>query len=404
MEDLLKRHVVNRMAAETTKGVAKELGLPEAALLGWAIEGLPGSPDLIDRVKITYRSELEGILPAGTYAPTEKSTDTAPAKVGLPKPWNESKRTEFVPVGQGGAIMEGAAPMTDGGGLKAIAHAPAEPEPGQVGGFKVETQESTHAATTLTPTGNLDKAKVTRNICLLFPIYKSVEPGMMMSVLAFWDKTTMRAEFRGQDAMIARSRNHLARRFLEQTDSEWSLWIDDDVIMPCGSAGLFRYLVGGVDPGTKGRNDGHWSYKMNDDVAGLSAPSRLISHGKTIVSGVYFDRLGHDSITAVFGTGPQQKLPADTLLPVDFAGFGCMLVHRSVYLDIAKKFPETYHKDAPGFESGFFTPIQDSETKRMYGEDQAFCHRAKEAGHPTYLDLNLICGHVGSAIHGLPNK
>jgi hypothetical protein len=76
-----------------------------------------------------------------------------------------------------------------------------------------------------------------------------------------------------------------------------------------------------------------------------------------------------------------------------------MLVHRKVYEDIAVKFPGIWPKDG---EAQFFTPIEGKE--RMWGEDQSFCWRAKEAGHPTYLDLGLICGHQGAMCYGLPKK
>lgn len=238
-----------------------------------------------------------------------------------------------------------------------------------------------------------------RNICILMPVYKSLDPNTVATMLKFWDQSRMRFEMRAGDAMIARSRNHLATRFLK-TDCEWSFWIDDDVILPCGSPGLFRFLTGCYDP-INGANEQHWSFKIPDNFLNFIAPDRLISHGKTIVSGIYFDRWQKNTITAVFGEGPKTSLPADQLHPVDFTGFGCIAVHRSVYEDIVKTFPEVMKKDAPGNESGFFTPIQ-GEDGRMWGEDQSFCWRAKQSGHTTFMDLAVICGHIGSICCGLP--
>lgn len=41
----------------------------------------------------------------------------------------------------------------------------------------------------------------------------------------------------------------------------------------------------------------------------------------------------------------------------------------------------------------------------MLGEDESFAKRATDAGHPTFLDLGLICGHVGYGnVHGIPAK
>lgn len=239
-----------------------------------------------------------------------------------------------------------------------------------------------------------------RNICLCFPVYKHFESATVMALLAMWDKTKMRVEMRAGDAMIARSRNHLAKRFLE-TGAEWSFWMDDDVVPPCGSAGLWRFLVGAFNPATRQTNMNHWSAKIPDHFLEKSAIERLMSWDKKIIGGLYFDRWGMGTITAGYSRAPLFSPPVDSIHPVDFVGTGCLLVHRDVYLAIASKFPEVMKQGAPGNETGFFTPIQ-GEEGRMWGEDQAFGYRAAQAGFQSFLDFGCVCGHVGMQIHGLP--
>ena len=37
------------------------------------------------------------------------------------------------------------------------------------------------------------------------------------------------------------------------------------------------------------------------------------------------------------------------------------------------------------------------------GEDQTFCRRAAKVGHQPFVDLGLVCGHIGSTVFGPHN-
>jgi hypothetical protein len=132
----------------------------------------------------------------------------------------------------------------------------------------------------------------------------------------------------------------------------------------------------------------------------INTIERLISHGKTVVGGCYWDRRGGGKLIAGGNQAILHPIPSDTLQAVAFVGTGCLAVHRQVFLDVAKKFPETLSEDSLGNECGFFTNIQTPQ--RMMGEDESFAKRATDAGHPSYLDLAIICGHYGQNVHGLP--
>lgn len=227
-----------------------------------------------------------------------------------------------------------------------------------------------------------------RDVCLCQPFYKSVLPETHFCIMAMWDPARMRLEQRSGD-MIVRSRNHLAKRFLE-TDATWSFWIDDDMILPFGHAGRFKQL-------TKPAFD-----HIADTWTGIHTINRLISHGKTIVGACYWDRRGSGRIICGSSKAIMAPIPSDNAVPVDFIGTGCLLVHRKVFEDIGKKFPETLNKDGHGNECGYF--VEFMKNGRMWGEDESFAWRAAQCGHQSFLDLAVMCGHAGMNFHGPPKN
>lgn len=228
-----------------------------------------------------------------------------------------------------------------------------------------------------------------RDVCLCLPTYGSIPESSFFSFMCLAMKYRMgiRLEHRGNDSMIARSRNQLAKRFLK-TKATWSVWLDSDMVFPSGHAGSYATVTGMRD--------------LPEKFGSFHVVERLISHGRSVVGGCYWDRMGRGKLIAG-GKGPiLSPIPSDNLAAVSFVGTGCLAVHRKVFEAIAEKFPQTMSDEAYGNETGFFTPIQTDQ--RMLGEDESFAWRATEAGHPTFLDLGIICGHVGSTVHGMPEK
>ena len=186
-------------------------------------------------------------------------------------------------------------------------------------------------------------------------------------------------------------RNMAAGKFLA-SGREWSYWSDSDMVGPCGDAAWFKAV-------TRQPN-------YPDIYAGLNTIYRLMFHKKTIVSLVYIEKMPHGA-AAVFQGGDDPAVrqtlsrgPALTVLLRDWCGFGGVLVHRNVFLDIIKGggapvLTNPYMKKKLGYEYGFFNPVDDG-----FGDDISFCVRAKRAGHQVHIDCAVMAAHVGGYSYG----
>lgn len=279
-------------------------------------------------------------------------------------------------------------------------------------------------------------------ICL--PQYKTTNPVTLFSLLGIWDRQKFGALMEYGDAMIVHAREALAEKFLASGKPE-SLWFDDDMIFPMGNADWYRRQTG---------------IPMPDEFAGLHTANRLLSHeGKTIVGGLYFGRHPHgramyyealvDSPEGAVENARAHEAPFNSLRPTRWAGTGCLRINRQVFLDIRMTHPhlestflgEPFHYFTNASDGAMrrFTLIEEtlansavaaeanrrdeglklvrdalqliSEAKSdnlrsahlMQGEDQTFGIRAGKAGHQSYVDMGLVCGHIGTCVYGPHN-
>lgn len=261
-------------------------------------------------------------------------------------------------------------------------------EDGSIADFHFDSLGILNASFCPAEWGLKKKAWEGRDVCLCLPIIDSVPQPTVYSWMALVAKyrQALRYEMRGDDSDITRSRNHLAKRFLN-TGATWSIWFDSDMVFPVGHAGIYATMTN--------------MKQIPEKYLGYHTIERLISWNKTIVGGCYWDRRGGGKLIAGGNQPILHAIPSDTIQGIAFVGTGCLAIHRQVFLDIASKFPETMSNESLGNECGFFTQIQTPQ--RMLGEDESFAKRATDAGHPTFLDLGLLCGHIGcSNIHGIP--
>jgi hypothetical protein len=282
-----------------------------------------------------------------------------------------------------------------------------------------------------------------KQIFLALPFYKSVDPRTLFGILGIWDRAKFGACVRYGDAYISHTRNNLARDFLG-TGLPECLWLDDDIIAPRGDAGWFN---------------AHTDFNFEEKFAGMHTPTRLRSHGKTIVGGLYFNRgprgraVYYEAMLASAAGLAEDRLarsaPADRIRDVWWTGTGCLWHKREVLEDIQKAFPnlapeadrEPWHffsnrddllskafpeiklkiadaaalikdQNGAGAQALLLDVVKqiDDTSKAsaihsalQQGEDQTFGKRAKVAGHQSFVDHGVVCGHVGSCVYGPAN-
>jgi hypothetical protein len=187
------------------------------------------------------------------------------------------------------------------------------------------------------------------------------------------------------DTMVHRSRNMLAHRFLK-SGATWSLWIDSDVAAPIKNPQWYKWITGAAN--------------VPEEYTGYDVLERLFTSGKAIVGGVYASRKFKGQLVIQPEIKPRhhedrllcneiRRGSARGLVEVDWIGFGCALVHREVFLEVQRQFPQL----APEME---FTPWRFFQPEGDEGEDEAFCRRVKACSIPIWLDTQLVCGHIGS--------
>jgi hypothetical protein len=185
-------------------------------------------------------------------------------------------------------------------------------------------------------------------------------------------------------------RNMAAARFLA-SGREWSFWSDADMIHPCGDAAWFKRVTGKA--------------RYPDIYAGMNTIHRLLVHKKSIVSVVYIEKISRGLVQFQGGDNPSRRQmlsrgPSPELITADWCGFGGVLVHRSVFVDVAKggfapRLTNDYMRKKLGYEWGFFNPAEEH-----FGDDISFCIRAKNAGHQTYIDCAVMSEHIGTKCYG----
>lgn len=266
-----------------------------------------------------------------------------------------------------------------------------------------------------------------RKVCLMLPQYRHTNPLTLYSILANWNRLECGLSMQYGDAFIIHTRNKLATKFVHETKFEWAWFVDDDMVLPMGSARWFKDVTG-------------WS-DFPDELASKKSLDQLLSHGKTLVGGLYFGRNHRGIGPPMFAEGFRDVEISNLarniighrngLRVTEWIGTGCLLIHRSVFEDVEKNFPhlapaqpdESWHYFTPFADASFeclrkITKASSIEEARRIaedgltpsatannrsGEDIAFCRRAFRSGHQPHVDMDLICGHVGSQVWGPQN-
>lgn len=267
-------------------------------------------------------------------------------------------------------------------------------------------------------------------VLIAMPWLKHTNPLTAFSVMGLHDPRRTGLLMNFGDAFVAHSRNRCADAFL-RSSLEWMLMVDDDMMLPFGNAEYFNR---------------HTGFDFPEQFAGMHTINRLLSHKKTLIGGLYFGRHPFGPPMYCEGAKPDEadrvraNSPEDRIAPTAWVATGCMLIHRSVFLDIEKEFPVLARKPN-GKDGNWFTSSEhelraglaelekellggpmtaekgaraldrivslrrsaEKSSSLGMGEDVQFCVRAKQAGHQPYVDFGLVCSHIGNAHYGPEN-
>ena len=169
----------------------------------------------------------------------------------------------------------------------------------------------------------------------------------------------------GNVGLTTRSRNVVVKTFLETTNANWLLMIDSDERLSLDT----------------------W-HKLIDSAHDKDRP---------IVSGLVFAAFfdGEDALRPVptiylmdseRGLQPIDGYPENQLIEVDAVGTGCILIHRSVLLDMQKQATPNQGKNWAWFVEGAIDGT-------YFGEDLLFSKRLKSMGYKIFAHTGAILPH-----------
>lgn len=171
-------------------------------------------------------------------------------------------------------------------------------------------------------------------------------------------------------SLITQARSRIANFFINNTDHEYLFFLDSDI---------------GFDP---------------EDVL------KLLSHKVHIVSGAYPMKIIPERY-CIDILQPEQR--NGDLVKIGGNGMGFVIIHRQVFLNIAKQYPglkytpSDYNSDTshtPAEMNNSYHYFAEYQTQKSFmSEDKSFFHRARQVGYDVWLDTTIRLNHTGYHIY-----
>lgn len=222
------------------------------------------------------------------------------------------------------------------------------------------------------------EGKWSRRVMMLVPMAMPIPPVVNFAICAHLRRQPWLGYHQEKDTLIQPARNRCADVFLK-SEADWAWFLDSDMVAPFGAPGFF-YKELGISQS-----------RIAPKFLDFNAVERLLSRKKSLIAGTYVTRKAGGRVCHPVpenvNTHWMQRGPSEEVIKLDWVATGCLLVHRSVFTDIMKAFPERRREqyfDFFGHDVG------------VMGEDASFCRLAAKAGHESFLDLSVPCGHVGN--------
>lgn len=170
-------------------------------------------------------------------------------------------------------------------------------------------------------------------------------------------------------SLITIGRSRCANFFINNTEHEYLFFLDSDI---------------GFNP---------------EDVL------KLLSHQVNIVSGAYPMKTIPIRYCCDVLQPEQRK---GDLIKISGNGMGFVLIHRSVFNNMAKNFPElkytpptndsSYPVSESEFNNSYHYFMEHKENNSFMSEDKSFFHRSRMLGYDIWLDTTIKLQHIGSHI------
>lgn len=162
---------------------------------------------------------------------------------------------------------------------------------------------------------------------------------------------------------IARQRQSLWDFWADASDSEWLLWVDSDIIL---TTPILKMLWDVADKKTKPVVTGVY-FVSNQNEQSLMEPVPAI-----------YKETGDPYRTQII-----HPLPENQVIPIDVAGFGLMLMHRSIIEPVRKV----------AGDLSVFGENQQAKDK-FISEDVSFCRKLQAAGIQLYAHTGATVQHM----------
>ena len=177
------------------------------------------------------------------------------------------------------------------------------------------------------------------------------------------NKINVVGKIRVNGNQIGRQRQVLFDGWADQDKTDWLLWVDSDIIL---TPEAFKLIWDIADKDTKPVVTGTYFVSKENEQTLMEPFPALFKEGK--------NKHELEIIT---------PMPNNAVIPVDCAGFGFLLMHRSIVLKIRQANP------------GYSLFAEEEGIGDNYvSEDIVFFRKLKNAGIPTYAHTGALVQHM----------
>jgi len=171
-------------------------------------------------------------------------------------------------------------------------------------------------------------------------------------------------------SLITQARSKIANFFINNTEHDYLLFLDNDI-----------------------------GFESQDVI-------KLLSHQVPIVSGAYPMKIIPERYCVEVSQPEKRK---GDLLKINGNGMGFVLIHRQVFIEIARNYPDLkytpsdYHSDTPHtygeIKNSYHYFVEHKSKNGFMSEDKSFFYRASQVGYDVWLDTSIHLNHTGYHIY-----